>query len=315
MTKIVSVINYKGGVGKTTVTTNMAAGLARMGQRVLIIDVDPQTNLTFALISPQSWKNFAEKKLTVKDALENADNPDFDIRKIICAPSMINNRLKDYSEEGCVRLICSHLTLLKTEQDLLVKRGLINSNSSDEEKRNYLDVLSILRNQFAKLRESNFYDVVFIDCPPNFNVITEMSIVASDAVLVPTRPDYLSTLGVRMLSASIERLTKSYNVISEQINYGTTINPVELGIIFTMVKSDANGKPIEAQQEFIDKMTYRRKPVPIFKNFIPDNNSVFGAESLTPVVLRHLEDSTVTNTLEAVKEFNDKIQMIQSSES
>lgn len=64
--KAVSVINYKGGVGKTTVTANIASEMAYRGKKVLVIDLDPQTNLTFSYMKVEQWKENYEKSQTIK---------------------------------------------------------------------------------------------------------------------------------------------------------------------------------------------------------------------------------------------------------
>lgn len=64
--KVVSIINYKGGVGKTTITANLASEMACRGKRVLVIDLDPQTNLTFSYMKVEEWSNTYEKEKTIK---------------------------------------------------------------------------------------------------------------------------------------------------------------------------------------------------------------------------------------------------------
>jgi chromosome partitioning protein len=137
--KIVSVINYKGGVGKTALTANLAAELAWHGKRVLMLDLDPQTRLTFSFILPDIWEqNFsgtAGPDRTIKAWLESFDGSAsaVPLSSLIHTPERAQRQLKG---NGQLDIISSHLGLINVDLELAttlaggtlaqVKRNFIN---------------------------------------------------------------------------------------------------------------------------------------------------------------------------------------------
>ncbi len=121
---IVSVINYKGGVGKTSLTSNLAAELAWNGKRVLLIDLDAQASLTFSLITPNDWAtNFANSS-TIKQWFDSYDtgNP-ISLANLIHTPQRIRNSLRG---NGKIDLIASHLGLINVDLELATKLGVLH---------------------------------------------------------------------------------------------------------------------------------------------------------------------------------------------
>ena len=131
--KVVSVINYKGGVGKTTITANLASEMSSRGKKVLAIDLDPQTNLTFSYMKVEDWKEKYERNRTIKywfDSLIDGISPiptfsDLIIRKDI-------------------DIICSHLGLV--DVDIELAAGL-TGNTERQQKHNFLRTYSYIRNE------------------------------------------------------------------------------------------------------------------------------------------------------------------------
>jgi chromosome partitioning protein len=208
--KVVSVINYKGGVGKTSLTSNLGAELAWRGKRVLLLDLDAQASLTFSFIKPDEWSNNYEKSGTIKSWFDSFETGlPLPLVKLIQSPPRITERLRG---RGTLDVIYSHLGLINVDLELATK--LAGANLA-QAKKNFINIHKRLADGLATIATSKSYDVVLIDCPPNFNIVTKTAIIASDYILVPTRPDELSTLGIDYLMRSIGGLIKDYNDYAE----------------------------------------------------------------------------------------------------
>ena len=268
---VVSVINYKGGVGKTTLTANLAAELAWRGYRVLMVDLDAQASLTFSFITPDDWqKNYADSR-TIKSWFDSFESgTPLPLPDIIFTPARMAKVLS--GREGSVDLIASHLGLINVDLELATKLGGANLTQA---KRNFLSVHSMLAKGLTEI-DSERYDVVLIDCPPNFNIVTKTAIIASDYILVPARPDYLSTLGIDYLIRSTNTLIQEYNEYAELGTGAETesIDPRILYVVFTMIQ-EYRGRPIAAQRPFMAQVR-RSSGVKVMQPYIKRNDTIFG---------------------------------------
>lgn len=156
--RIVSVINYKGGVGKTTLTANIGAELAFRGKKVLLIDLDPQASLTFSLVRPEYWQQNLEAERTIKKWYES-----FDSSAPLSLSSLVTKvpRIQGYTGGGMLRFIPSHLGLINVDLELATELG---GASLKQSKINYLRVHRRLADG---LKEDSFskFDVILVDCP------------------------------------------------------------------------------------------------------------------------------------------------------
>ena len=155
--------------------------------------------------------------------------------------------------------------------------------------------------------DPNLYDLILIDCPPNFNIVTKNAIVASDCILIPAKPDYLSTLGIDYLKKSLDRLVKEYNEYCEiedddDDSSISKISPKILGVIFTMVQF-YGGEPISAIRPFISQT--KKLGIHVFENYFRENKTLFAdaPQYGIPVVLEGRRADIVKEIENFVTEF------------
>ena len=246
--KVVSVINYKGGVGKTTVTANLAAYAASQGKRVLMIDLDPQTNLTFSFMSVPEWKSYAEKGKTLKDffyPIIMGHSNSVPLSSLIIP-------LSSLEKETGVKLdiICSSLELIDIDINL---SSTITGPTPPILAANFLKGHSHLRNGLMTLADN--YDLVLIDCPPNFYTVVKNAITASDYYIVPARMDFLSTLGIEQLDKNAVEYVTQYNTFILQLNDGSikSLFTSMLGVVPTMLTIQ-NKQPVKVAVPFINQV-------------------------------------------------------------
>ena len=245
--KVISLINYKGGVGKTTLTANIGAQLAFMGKRVLLIDLDPQASLTFSFLSQDEWGEKYAQHRTIKNWYDAFIDREIEasIDNLIVIPQKAQSKIS----KGTLSLICSHLDLINIDLELATR--LVGGTERDI-RNNFLRVYPRLRVGLESIKDR--FDIVLIDCPPNFNIVTKTAIVASDGIVVPTKADYLSTIGFEGLHRNVEKLRTDFNKYVDDSNSDVTkMNPQWLGIIFTMVNLRL-GEPIKSQKGFVSSI-------------------------------------------------------------
>jgi len=299
--EIVSVINYKGGVGKTTVTANLAAYLASQGKKVLLLDMDPQASLTFSFVEVDYWEKHLQDKRTIKqwfDCIIAGKEITDHVSDMIVEPVGV----KRYLATGKIGLIASHLDLINIDLELAT---LLGGASLKKTKENHVKVHGNLRKALKSIPEDQ-YNVVLIDCPPNFNIVTKNALIASDYILVPAKPDYLSTLGIDYLQRSVNNLTKEYNEFLEGLSGEEEIHPNYLGVIFTMV-DEYRSNPQQILRHYINE-TKRNVDIPVFDKYLIRYNSLYAIapDQSIPVYLQG-NDRVVTNLREIGKEFMSRI--------
>jgi len=299
--KTISVINYKGGVGKTTISANLVAELAHRGRKVLAIDLDPQASLTFSFFSVDDWRERYEASKTIKnwyDAFIDKDT-ELNLASLIAHPTHVSAGIS-----GRLDLICSHLALINVDLELATR---LMGGTERDLRNNHLRVHSRLRQGLQSL-EAGTYDFVFIDCPPNFNIVTKTAITASDFLLVPTKPDYLSTLGIEQLDKHVKELVTTYNKYASESG-GTewrAIAPRVLGVLFTMIQM-RNQQPISTQQQYIEQVM--RLDVPRFRTVIRENKTIYGSapEYGVPVVLQRVSGQTYEGVQEELERLTTEL--------
>jgi chromosome partitioning protein len=176
--QIISVINQKGGVGKTTTAINLAAGLSQLKKKILVIDLDPQGNATTGL------------------GLSNMENSSETIYAVLNGTKSISDVIKKTQFQN--------LDIIASNVDL---SGLEVETAADSNRAFILKVkLAAYLNNSKTL-----YDYILIDCPPSLSLLTVMALVSSDSLLVPLQAEFFALEGLTQLMKTIKRIKVNLN--------------------------------------------------------------------------------------------------------
>ena len=176
--KVIALANQKGGTAKTTTTLNLGIGLAHQGRKVLLVDADPQGDLTTAL----GWTNADSLPITLETQM----------KKILQDEPFVYNEGILHNEEG-VDIIPTNIELSGMEI------SLVNAMSREQTLKLYLEDLK------------KDYDYILIDCMPSLGMLTINALVAADSVIVPVQAHYLPLKGMTQLMKTIGKVQKQLN--------------------------------------------------------------------------------------------------------
>jgi chromosome partitioning protein len=239
MAIVVSTVNMKGGVGKTTLTVNLAASLAHDYHfRVLIVDLDPQVNATVSVLAPAIWRSLHDQNLTLRYLLQHG----------------LDEKTGSYSQEVIQKNVCGikGLDLLPGDLELydeyeLFGRLLQQQQAQGTQVERSIQVFRqdyeyyqafLLHQVLAPIQDH--YDYILLDCAPSFTLLTRSGLAASDYYLLPVRAEPLSVLGIRLIMNRIHNLTQTLIKTPQQVEL--------LGVVFNMLQQQSR-YPMTVLQE------------------------------------------------------------------
>ena len=272
MGNVIATANMKGGVGKTTLTVNIATCLAQNhGKRVLVLDLDSQISATLSLMSPLDFAKRRKQRKPFRYLIDQIINPEpeakLTIHDIIQSP------------------VCNlpGLDLLPGDIDLydeFVVSEMLHQQATALGEPDFETVWNrfervLINNIIKPVREE--YDFIILDCAPGYNLLTRSALAASDFYILPAKPEPLSVVGIQLLERRIAKLKDSHE-------HEAKINIKMLGIVFSMASSNLlNGRYYRqvmhrVVEDFgVDKICKAQIPV--------DMNVAKAVDSFMPVVL------------------------------
>jgi chromosome partitioning protein len=269
-------INWKGGVGKTTLTYHIGIGLWKFARKkTLLVDLDPQANLSFLALGGAAkytqavYKSGGQPSSLLDLYTRYFDGKPLDLASLIKKKSVVASAKKVWIE---VDIVLSHQELILV--DLKLAREKRAAKDFREDTRNELRKLSILADALADVKSD--YDYILLDCPPNINLTTQNALFASSHYVIPAKADFLSTVGISLIKNKMDELNKDY------CNMWQIADPERKfagaaygGVIFNEIV-ERSGGPKAGQQEVIDAVA-NQNPEGVFQGYLTDGGGITDA--------------------------------------
>lgn len=268
MAKTISISNQKGGVGKTTTATNLSACLAKLGKKILLVDMDPQSNTTSGLGI-------------------NKNNLAFSIYDVIINDKEINEVILRTGYES-LDIVPSHTDLTGAEVELT---SMMARDSR-------------LKTRLSNIRAN--YDFIIIDCPPSLGLLTINSLTASDSVLIPIQCEYYALEGLSQLLNTVELVKKNLNPSLEIEGILLTMFDSRTNLSSQVINEVRNYFSDKVYNTIIPR-TVKLSEAPGFgKPIIYYEERSVGAEAYSKLAMEFLErnkteEPVVTQTIQEVK--------------
>lgn len=294
MGHVIATANMKGGVGKTTLSVNIATCLAKNhGKRVLVLDLDTQISATLSLMSPVDFAKLRKQRKTFRYLIDEIINPG----------KKRKYSINDIIQSGVCRL--EALDLLPGDIDLydeFVVSEMLHQQAVTIGEKDFETIWNrfervLLAKVLEPVREQ--YDFIILDCAPGYNLLTRSALATSDFYILPAKPEPLSVVGIQLLERRIARLKESH----EQ---ETDINVQMLGIVFTM--SNASLLSGRYYKQVMNRVNQDFGEERVFQTQIPtDVNVAKAVDSFVPAVLNTPTSSGAKAFIKLTHELLDKL--------
>ena len=300
---VISFINLKGGVGKTTCCANIAGELARENRKVLVIDADPQANISTLLMGIKKYQNKFNPNYESDDYYqdtiyqifldameENEENKKFNFETAIIK-SVVSKTV-----QGKETHPLTHLDLLPATHHLMqLEQKIVNYV------RSRYAILGRLINQIK-----NEYNFILIDCPPNIYTTTHNSLYASDFYIIPTIPDYLSISGFPLL---INSLNKTIEIKREERNENVKLAGVLVNLMDIRINVHKDGlESIKRILRYFRQNEMVDENAVVFKNVITNKVDVKNASgNHLPVCIDKPRSNSTMEYMKLCKEILERI--------
>ncbi|MGP4065812.1 ParA family protein [Oceanobacillus sp. M65] len=294
---IISFINLKGGVGKTSTAINIADDFSREGNNVLVIDMDPQFNATQALLNHQYRHHKKEIDKDLRDRVRDELKEKFEEVTDTTAHEAEDEELNvddNYKKEISSQLLYNGLKAKKmTVRTLFTQEGIVEPLENPSlvySLKNNLDLIpgdldlfeslsgdtsgkhNVLEDHFDIYNLRKEYDYIIIDCPPNWTILTQASLFASDYYIIPSKVDLFSSVGIGLLENLVEStfyenksgINKMYTIYRRDLKREKIKS---LGVLFTLTHE----MPIASK---LKERLQKTIPQSFFETEIPYHSSV-----------------------------------------
>jgi len=272
-----SIVNWKGGVGKTTIAYHLGTGLEMLEPehreehlgseevpRVLLVDNDAQCNLTIACVGSDQFEKMLGKGVkTMKDLykefLEN-DTPVVKVEEYILEGVVRRNGSQTFER---IDLLPAHPDLVYTDMSFAIySRADFKESMSGPPMYKF----RVLDRILEQVRDR--YDFIFIDCPPSMHYLTQNAIYASDYYIIPTLPDWFSAYGLHSIVAKVQEFNRWWDLAGNGRYRATEL----VGIIPNNVK-EYNQEPIQSQAAIINGLRERYGDL-VFYNYLTNGDGI-----------------------------------------
>lgn len=296
MGKIITTVNMKGGVGKTTLTVNLAACLVKNHrQRVLVVDLDTQVSATLSLIMPQDFAKIRKAGRTLSQL----------IKQSLYQKDYLNLSVQELIQSDVCRLPGMDLLPgdIELYDDFLVSE-ILHYRSIREQGIDFEVVWQKFEQQFvagilAPIKDN--YDLIILDCAPSYNLLTRSALLSSDFYLMPCRPEPLSIVGTQLLERRINQLRRLQS--NQQVMHSKL-----LGIVFVAASSNVLNM---YYNQVMRRVNDDFSPEQLFKTKIPlDVNVAKAVDSFMPVVLNNPNSSGSKAFMKLADEVIQKINQV-----